>query len=191
GGGGVEAAYKTTIGHGFLTLSLLSVLARQALTVGGVRMAINYGLNKVRFVSPVPSGARIRGRFTVAAIEDVHGAVQVTWRGTLEREGGDKPRAVAEWIVRDYRDRVENCWGGASLRPCEERGRALAAAHAHRPDAVPRPAALHLVRDRADQARAGHAERMADRDRSAVHVQPLHRNAEPVAAVDHLRRERF
>src|SRR5262245_40327468 len=61
-----ESPYKTTIAHGFLTLSLLSALARLAISVGGVRMGINYGLNRVRFVSPVRASARIRGRFTLA-----------------------------------------------------------------------------------------------------------------------------
>jgi len=97
-----DSPFRTTIAHGFLTLSLLSVLARRALSVGGVRMAINYGVNRVRFVSPVPSGARIRGRFVIGAFEDVGGSVQVTWRVTVEREGGDKPCMIAEWIVRYY-----------------------------------------------------------------------------------------
>jgi acyl dehydratase len=67
-----------------------------------LRMAINYGSNRVRFVSPVPSGSRIRGRFAVGAVEDVGGGVQVTWNCTVEREGGDKPALVAEWLVRYY-----------------------------------------------------------------------------------------
>ncbi|MBI3493299.1 MAG: MaoC family dehydratase [Acidobacteria bacterium] len=98
----VESPFKTTIAHGFLTLSLVSTLMRQAIQFTGVRMAINYGANRVRFVSPVPSGARVRGRFTPAAVEDVSGSVQVTWQVTVEREGGDKPSCVAEWIVRYY-----------------------------------------------------------------------------------------
>jgi acyl dehydratase len=97
-----ESPFKTTIAHGFLTLSLLSALARLALSVGGVRMGINYGLNRVRFVSPVPAGARIRGRFTLATIEGIKGGVQSTWNVTVEREGSDKPCCVAEWLVRYY-----------------------------------------------------------------------------------------
>jgi acyl dehydratase len=97
-----ESPFKTTIAHGFLTLSLLSVLARHAISVGGVRMGINYGLNRVRFVSPVPSGARIRGRFTLATLEEIKGGVQSTWNVTVEREGSDKPCCVAEWLVRYY-----------------------------------------------------------------------------------------
>ncbi len=97
-----ESPFKTTIAHGFLTLSLLSELAKLALSVEGVRMGINYGLNRVRFVSPVPSGARIRGRFVLAALEDIKGGVQANWNVTVERDGGDKPCCVAEWLVRYY-----------------------------------------------------------------------------------------
>ena len=97
-----ESSFKTTIAHGFLTLSLLSVLARLAVSVGGVRMGINYGLNRVRFVSPVPAGARIRGRFTLAMVEEIKGGVQSTWNVTVECEGSEKPCCVAEWLVRYY-----------------------------------------------------------------------------------------
>ena len=65
-------------------------------------MAINYGANRVRFVSPVPSGARIRARITPSAVEAVAGGFQVTWQVTIEREHGDKPACVAEWLVRYY-----------------------------------------------------------------------------------------
>lgn len=99
-----ESPFETTIAHGFLTLSLLSVLAKLALSVGGVRLGINYGLNRVRFVSPVPAGARIRGRFTLATVEEIKGGVQSTWNVTVEREGSDKPCCVAEWLVRYYED---------------------------------------------------------------------------------------
>ena len=97
-----ESPFKTTIAHGFLTLSLLSALARLALSVGGVRMGINYGLNRVRFVSPVPADARIRGRFTLATVEEIKGGVQTTWNVTVECEGSEKPCCVAEWLVRYY-----------------------------------------------------------------------------------------
>jgi len=97
-----ESPFKTTIAHGFLTLSLVSTLMRAAIRVGGLRMTINYGLNRVRFVSPVPSGAHIRGRFTPAAVEQTGDALQVTWRVTVECQGADKPSLVAEWIVRYY-----------------------------------------------------------------------------------------
>jgi acyl dehydratase len=97
-----ESPFRTTIAHGFLTLSLISALLRNAVSPTGLRMAINYGLNRVRFVSPVPAGSRVRGRFTVAAVEDAGGAVQVTWQATIERDGADKPCCVAEWLVRYY-----------------------------------------------------------------------------------------
>jgi len=97
-----ESPFKGTIAHGFLTLSLLSELGRTAMTVGGVRMGINYGLNRVRFVSPVPAGSRIRGRFTLAALEEMRDCTQATWGVTVEREGGAKPACVAEWLVRYY-----------------------------------------------------------------------------------------
>ncbi len=98
-----ESPFKSTIAHGFLTLSLVSTLMRDAVQFTGLRMAINYGLNKVRFVSPVPSGSRVRARVVPAAVADVKGGgVQVTWLATVEREHGDKPACVAEWLVRYY-----------------------------------------------------------------------------------------
>jgi acyl dehydratase len=97
-----ESPFKTTIAHGFLTLSLLSPLLRDSMQFSGLRMAINYGLNRVRFVSPVPSGTRIRARVTAQAVEEVGGGFQVTWLATIEREHSDKPACAAEWIVRYY-----------------------------------------------------------------------------------------
>ena len=100
------APLKTTIAHGFLTLSLVSLLVRTAIAFPPQRMAINYGVNRVRFITPVPAGARIRARIAPGAVEDVGGdggpGVQVTWNVTLEREGAEKPCAVVEWIVRYY-----------------------------------------------------------------------------------------
>ena len=97
-----ETSFGSTIAHGFLTLSLLSALMRDAVTVDGPRMALNYGLNRVRFVSPVPSGSRIRARVALATVDDMGDSIQATWGVTIEREGGDKPAVVAEWIVRYY-----------------------------------------------------------------------------------------
>jgi acyl dehydratase len=97
-----ESPFQTTIAHGFLTLSLLSELGRTAVAVRGVRMGLNYGLNRVRFVSPVPAGSRVRGRFSLAALEEIEGGAQATWGVTVEREGGGKPCCVAEWLVRYY-----------------------------------------------------------------------------------------
>jgi acyl dehydratase len=97
-----ESPYKTTIAHGFLTLSLVSSFARDAMRFTGLRMAINYGLNRVRFVSPVLSGARVRARFAVAAFDEPGDSIQITWKITAEAEHGDKPCLVAEWLVRYY-----------------------------------------------------------------------------------------
>ena len=97
-----ESPFKEAIAHGFLTLSLLSELGKRAISVGGVKMGINYGLNRVRFVSPVPAGSRIRGRFTLSALTEIRGGVQATWDVTVERDGYEKPACVAEWLVRYY-----------------------------------------------------------------------------------------
>jgi acyl dehydratase len=97
-----ESPFKETIAHGFLTLSLLSELMRLAVSVKGVRMGLNYGLNRVRFVSPVPAGSRIRARLTLSALEEIAGGAQATWGVKVEREGGEKPCCVAEWLVRYY-----------------------------------------------------------------------------------------
>jgi len=91
-----------TIAHGFLTLSLLPHLIEQVIAVPGGRMTVNYGLNKVRFTAPVPSGSRVRGRFTVLRVERLAGGAQVTWSATVEREGAEKPCLVAEWLSRHY-----------------------------------------------------------------------------------------
>ena len=98
-----ESPYKTTIAHGFLTLSLVSILARTAMSFEQLRMAINYGANRVRFVSAVPVGSRIRGRFAPASVERQNdGSIQVTWTATIERDGAPKPACVVDWIVRYY-----------------------------------------------------------------------------------------
>jgi acyl dehydratase len=97
-----ESPFESTIAHGFLSLSLLSELGKRTMSVAGVRMGINYGLNRVRFVSPVQAGARVRGRFTLASVEAISGGVQAVWNVTVERDGGDKPCCVAEWLVRYY-----------------------------------------------------------------------------------------
>jgi acyl dehydratase len=97
-----ESPFKTTIAHGFLTLSLLSPLIRESLRFTGLRMAINYGLDRVRFVSPVPAGTRIRARIAPTAVAAVGGGFQVTWHVTVEREKSEKPACVADWLVRYY-----------------------------------------------------------------------------------------
>jgi acyl dehydratase len=92
-----------TIAHGFLTLSLIGTLLRDAIPLEGVRMAMNYGSNRARFMAPVIAGSRIRGRFVVASVEASGEAVKVVWNVTVERCSSDKPCCVAEWIVLYYR----------------------------------------------------------------------------------------
>jgi acyl dehydratase len=94
--------FGATIAHGFLTLSLLPEMAASAFAVRETRMGVNYGLNKVRFPAPVPSGSRLRGRFKLIAYEPLEGGAQVTVQVTMEREGSDKPVCIAESIGRRY-----------------------------------------------------------------------------------------
>jgi acyl dehydratase len=94
--------FGTTIAHGFLTLSLLPEMGASAFQVRGTRMGVNYGLNKVRFPAPVPSGSRLRGRFVLLAYEPLEGGAQLTVQVTMEREGSDKPVCVAESLARRY-----------------------------------------------------------------------------------------
>lgn len=92
-----------TIAHGFLTLSLLSHLSERTFAYDDRRMGINYGLNRVRFTAPVPSGARVRARFTLAGYENIEGnGVQLTWDTVVEIEGAAKPALVAQWLGRAY-----------------------------------------------------------------------------------------
>ncbi len=94
-----DTPFGSTIAHGFLTVSLLAELSRQTIEVrGDFKMRINYGFNKLRFVSPVPAGSRIRARFTPQKVTDN----EVTWLVTVEVEGRDKPALVAEWLGRYY-----------------------------------------------------------------------------------------
>jgi len=98
-----DSPYGTTIAHGFLTLSLLSHFLQQTIQIGsGVRMSINYGLNRVRFPSPVPAGSRIRARFTLQALKDIADGVEATFSAVIESENSEKPRCVAEWVIRYY-----------------------------------------------------------------------------------------
>jgi acyl dehydratase len=95
-------AFGGTIAHGFLTLSMLPEMLFELLTVGGVRMAINYGLNRVRFMTPVPVGSRLRAGAELTNVEDVKGGVQATATVTFEIEGTEKPACVAESLIRFY-----------------------------------------------------------------------------------------
>ena len=95
--------FGRTIAHGFLTLSLLSHLSELTFRFADRRMGINYGLNRVRFTSPVPVDSRVRARFTLQKFETIEGnGVQVTWNVTVEIEGAAKPALVAEWLGRHY-----------------------------------------------------------------------------------------
>jgi acyl dehydratase len=98
-----ESPWGATIAHGFLTLSLVSHLARQVLEVrGGVRMRVNYGLNRVRFPSPVRADSRIRARVTLQSLKELPDCVETTQLVTVEGENAEKPCCVAEWLVRYY-----------------------------------------------------------------------------------------
>jgi acyl dehydratase len=99
-----ESPYDATIAHGFLTLSLLSQLHAQAVHIeGGFHRIINYGLNRVRFPSPVTVGSRIRVRSMLQHFGEIAHGHQLTWHLTVEREGHSKPALVAEWVLRYYR----------------------------------------------------------------------------------------
>jgi acyl dehydratase len=97
-----DGPFGTTIAHGYLTLSLLPALVKDVYVTEGVRMGINYGLNKVRFPSPVRVGSRIRAAVAVASADEVPGGFQITTTVTIEIEGSDKPACVAETVVRIY-----------------------------------------------------------------------------------------
>ena len=94
--------FGTTIAHGYLTLSLLAGFFDRALSVKDVRMGINYGLNKVRFMGPVPSGSRLRVRIELMEATPIEGGLQMAWKCTIEREGQEKPVCVAEPLSRLY-----------------------------------------------------------------------------------------
>jgi acyl dehydratase len=94
--------FGTTVAHGFLTLSLLPFFGRSSYTVGGVRMTVNYGLNRVRFPAPVPVGSRLRAHYKLQSFEPLAGGVQVVTEVSVEREGHAKPVCVAESVARHY-----------------------------------------------------------------------------------------
>ena len=97
-----QSDFGTTIAHGFLTLSMLPKLTESTFEFSDRKMGVNYGLNKVRFTAPVPAGAKIRGRFTLAKYDKLEGGVQTTWSVIVERQGEEKPVMVAETISRHY-----------------------------------------------------------------------------------------
>lgn len=97
-----ESPYGTPIAHGFLTVSLLPMLLATSIAFPPCKLAVNYGLNRVRFPAPVPVGQRVRARMLLQALEQVAGGVQMIWEVTVETEAGDKPVCVAELILRHY-----------------------------------------------------------------------------------------
>lgn len=95
--------FGATIAHGFLTVSLIPLFNQQVFRVENIKMGINYGLNKVRFTSPVPVGSRLRARYEVLSVEEVGGGgVQVANKVTIELEGSERPACVAETLSRYY-----------------------------------------------------------------------------------------
>jgi acyl dehydratase len=98
-----ESPFGNTIAHGFLTLSLMSRLVRDAVVLpDDFKMGVNYGFNRLRFPAPVPAGSRIRARVTLNALKEFSDHVEITWGVTIEIENNAKPALVAEWLIRKY-----------------------------------------------------------------------------------------
>ncbi len=103
-----ESPFGAPIAHGFLSLSMLAPMLYEAFDLDALGMGVNYGCNRLRFVAPVKAGTRVRGRFTLTALEALAPAgtqgegVQMTWNAVVEREGEDRPALVAEWLTRRY-----------------------------------------------------------------------------------------
>jgi acyl dehydratase len=94
--------FGSTVAHGFLTLSLLPFFIRSSHKLEGARLSVNYGLNRVRFPSPVPVNSRLRAHFKLLSFEPIEGGVQIVTEVTVEREGQGKPVCVAESVGRLY-----------------------------------------------------------------------------------------
>jgi acyl dehydratase len=94
--------FGAPVAHGFLTLSLLPAMFENALRMVDVNMALNYGLNKVRFPAPVPVGSRLRARLTLGSVDDIAGGAQLVWAVVVECEGSPRPVCVAEFVMRRY-----------------------------------------------------------------------------------------
>ena len=99
---GRESSYGATIAHGFLTLSLISHLAHEVMRIEGVRLVVNYGLNRVRFPAAVRAESRIRARVGLLALKQIADSLEAIFSVAVEIEGTEKPACVAEWIVRYY-----------------------------------------------------------------------------------------
>ena len=97
-----QGPFQGTIAHGFLTLALMVPLTEKVVTVTGAAMGINYGLDRVRFITPVPVGGRVRARVEFTALTEVEGGLQLKRTVTIELEGAEKPACVAESLVRIY-----------------------------------------------------------------------------------------
>jgi acyl dehydratase len=98
-----DGPFGSTIAHGYLTLSLIPALGWEVYTIEGARLSVNYGLNKLRFITPVKVGSRVRAHLTLAAVDEVSGdALQVATTVVIELEGAEKPAAVAETLARIY-----------------------------------------------------------------------------------------
>jgi acyl dehydratase len=98
-----ESPFGTTVAHGLLTLGLVIPITYELMPVEDARLALNYGLNRVRFPAPVPAGSRVRGRLRVEEVSEVDGGVQVVAAAIVEREGAEKPVVAAELVFRLYR----------------------------------------------------------------------------------------
>ena len=98
-----QGPFGATIAHGFLTLSMLPLFFQRSIVMRDVKMGVNYGLNKVRFTSPVPVGSELRARFKLISCDDIpNSGAQMVWEVTFERKGADRPVCVAESISRRY-----------------------------------------------------------------------------------------
>ena len=99
-----DGPFGTTVAHGFMTLGLFTGMLYELLEVTGAALILNYGVNKVRFPAPVPTGSRVRGRIGIAAVDEVPGGVQVAFAATVEVDGNPKPACAAEVVFRYYRE---------------------------------------------------------------------------------------
>ncbi|MBL8311797.1 MAG: MaoC family dehydratase [Burkholderiales bacterium] len=97
-----ESPFGATVAHGYLTLSLMPMFKEQCMEYANVKMGVNYGTNRVRFMSPVKVNSRVRGRFKLLEVETIKGGVQVVWEATVEIDGLSKPACVAELVARIY-----------------------------------------------------------------------------------------
>ena len=97
-----ESPFGAAIAHGYLTLSLLAKFSQESIKFGDARMVVNYGLNKVRFTSPVHVGRTVRARFKLAAYDEIAGGAQLTWSTTVDIEGAEKPACIVENLSRVF-----------------------------------------------------------------------------------------